>query len=430
MRDSEEKDYPRWVGDISFDPELDNVDFRICHGEENIMQYFNFVQGFQYKREKKAIYEIFKNKIETFPDKSATGLIRIRFIVNCSGLTGRFRVLSCDENYKEKKFSDRVINQLLKVTKSLQGWQVLSLDGQPRDYYQYLIFKILSKSCHKQKLLINLLDYNCFIMARFRIKTQFNCEQYKLKGDNLRYQACMKAEGIKKHYQFSKEYQQILDEVIDIDPSFDFAYRRKSVAYLKSGDFITWKILIDKAVGLNPKEHLGARAWCRYSWFRDYLGTIDDIKILRKHLTSDIGYTTNGLYHLEFVNALCYKATGNIDRAYSLMSSLIKKENYRIRKYDYYHFGIINFQKEKYKQAVKYFLLQKEIRDISELDYYLSLSYLETGDSKLALHHIDLAIKKYQSQIIIREDYNHNIDKVFYSDILRLKQNVQNEYKE
>src|SRR5690606_11486794 len=130
------------------------------------------------------------------------------------------------------------------------------------------------------------------------LTAQPNCEVYKFSGDTLKYKACKKAMEVSGHYQFSKEYQTILDEAIKIDPTFDYAYWAKSIAYLKSGDFITWKTLIDKAVELNANEHLGYRGWCRYQFFRDYKGAIADIEKLDSLVTYDIGQSQNGTYHL------------------------------------------------------------------------------------------------------------------------------------
>ena len=62
--------------------------------------------------------------------------------------------------------------------------------------------------------------------------------------------ACIEAEKTEKLYQFQREFQETLDNSIKICPNFAYAYREKSTAYLKSGDFLTWKKLIDKAVDL------------------------------------------------------------------------------------------------------------------------------------------------------------------------------------
>jgi len=69
-------------------------------------------------------------------------LIRIRFIVNCAGDTGRFRILGMDKDYKQKEFSPSITDQILSITKSLTGWKTKTSNGETYDYYQYLIFKI------------------------------------------------------------------------------------------------------------------------------------------------------------------------------------------------------------------------------------------------------------------------------------------------
>lgn len=142
---STEKDkaqtYSRWVGDIAHDPEMDDEHFQPCHGDDLIFQYFNMRQGLQFEGEKIAIERYFaKNYQPVETDQS--GWVRVRFIVNCEGETGRFRVLESDENYKERPFDKRISDQLLKLSKNLNGWKIQSKDNQPIDYYQYLLFKI------------------------------------------------------------------------------------------------------------------------------------------------------------------------------------------------------------------------------------------------------------------------------------------------
>ena len=114
-----------------------------------------------------------------------------------------------------------------------------------------------------------------FLLFSFSsVIAQPNCEAFRYYGDTLKYLACNKAMEITGHYQFSREYQSILDEALAIDSTFDYAYWAKSIAYLKSGDFITWKELIDQAVKYKPESYLGYRGWCRYQFFRDYDGAI------------------------------------------------------------------------------------------------------------------------------------------------------------
>ena len=69
--------------------------------------------------------------------------------------------------------------------------------------------------------------------------SQPNCNAYLYKGDTLQYKACIEAEKTEKLYQFQREFQETLDNSIKICPNFAYAYREKSTAYLKSGDFLT-----------------------------------------------------------------------------------------------------------------------------------------------------------------------------------------------
>ena len=133
--------YPKIVGDIIFDPVTDKPGFEICN-EKNIFQYFNTGGGLQYEGEKIAIEKVFKEKYKSQHVKKESGMIRIRFIVNCKGETDRFRIIASDDNYNEKIFDPSITNQLLAITKMLNGWKTKTYNGNKIDYYQYLIFKI------------------------------------------------------------------------------------------------------------------------------------------------------------------------------------------------------------------------------------------------------------------------------------------------
>ena len=128
------------VGDIVPDPTLDGT-YEVC-SENNIMQYHNLNPEMLYEGEKYAILEEFKAKYYKSNITSQSGLIRIRFVVNCKGQTGRFRMISSDFDYNKIKFDTAITAQILTITKNLKGWKVLSEEGSPKDYYQYLIFKI------------------------------------------------------------------------------------------------------------------------------------------------------------------------------------------------------------------------------------------------------------------------------------------------
>lgn len=62
--------------------------------------------------------------------------------MNCEGHSGRFRITQSDSDYKETKFDNTIVSQLLEITKAITAWEIIYNEDEPMDYYMYLIFKI------------------------------------------------------------------------------------------------------------------------------------------------------------------------------------------------------------------------------------------------------------------------------------------------
>lgn len=133
--------YPNQVGDIVFDKNIDNPDFKRCMDKDYGIQYYNDSEGFQYKGEKIAIIRELE-KLNLSSSKKINGYVTIRFVINCEGKTGLFRVQQMNENYLEEDFDKVFLSQLLNFTKSLNGWTPKESRGTKLDYYQYLTYKI------------------------------------------------------------------------------------------------------------------------------------------------------------------------------------------------------------------------------------------------------------------------------------------------
>ena len=137
------EEYLRHVGDIAFDPELDDPNFEVCN-EKSTQQYYAFSNGFQYKGEKTKIREEVHAAYTAPNDATQNGYITIRFMVNCKGQTGRFRVETMDRDFQPFQFKDESAAKLLKIVQSLKDWNIAYYEGKPFDYYQYFTFKINS----------------------------------------------------------------------------------------------------------------------------------------------------------------------------------------------------------------------------------------------------------------------------------------------
>jgi len=126
------------VGDIPFDPATDNPDFAICD-ESNVLPY-NTRYGMFFDGERYGVLKYFEENYTLLPVKGQTGYITIRFLVNCKGETDRFRVYEMDKEMNETEFDEEIVQNLLRLTKALNGWKTHV--PEPRDYYQYLLFKL------------------------------------------------------------------------------------------------------------------------------------------------------------------------------------------------------------------------------------------------------------------------------------------------
>jgi hypothetical protein len=82
----------------------------------------------------KSVYEKVKNN---------SGIVRIQFAVNCKGESGQFKIEVCDFNYKISTMHATIIEQLLFLTKALNGWLPAHNDkGEAINSHKFFAFKI------------------------------------------------------------------------------------------------------------------------------------------------------------------------------------------------------------------------------------------------------------------------------------------------
>lgn len=114
--------------------------FKICN-PGSITQYYR--SGTRYDKGYPEMRRFFAEHYQAPENgKGQNGYIRIRFVVNCEGETGRFDVLTCDFNYQPKVFAPEIQTQILELTKLLQGWRHQDFQGPIPDSFVILTFKM------------------------------------------------------------------------------------------------------------------------------------------------------------------------------------------------------------------------------------------------------------------------------------------------
>lgn len=261
-----------------------------------------------------------------------------------------------------------------------------------------------------QKYYLSLL----ILMMYTNLLSQVNCN---IIDDKNCKKSCETVKLASEHQGFSVS-QEAFDLAIKLCPKNDEAYLGKSIPYLKRGDFITWKRLIDKAVELNPRMNLGYRGWCRYQFLRDYKGAITDFETLEKIQPNGLGYSQNGNYHLEIVRGICYSAIGQKAKAISIIEKQINKKNYTIGIYDYYQLGVTYYDSNQFDKALENFEKQSKISDFAENIYFKAkVSKIRNKDF---LDLKKLALKSYDEGKFMKDSYTHHYNKIYRKQIVDL----------
>ncbi|MEJ0029443.1 MAG: hypothetical protein WDO15_03330 [Bacteroidota bacterium] len=129
------------VGEIPFDAKRDDPKFKMCNA--------NWVwQGYQLKTKMDEtpllVAREFKSQFQAKDEwKNESGLIRVRFLVNCNGQADRFRLLELDFDLNERKFSESLSAHVLNISKGIQ-WPSRRARQQTVDYYHHFSIRIVN----------------------------------------------------------------------------------------------------------------------------------------------------------------------------------------------------------------------------------------------------------------------------------------------
>lgn len=144
----DETKYTNHVGYIDPQEALFTENFELCESDD---KGNTFLLG-SYSSSDPAIYRgtkyTFRNYIldnyshEAFSD---TGLLNLRFHINCHGKTGNLIVNQLDTNYKKTNFHPELVAQLTELTMRNENWQVRAESDNTfskHNHYMYIIYKL------------------------------------------------------------------------------------------------------------------------------------------------------------------------------------------------------------------------------------------------------------------------------------------------
>jgi tetratricopeptide (TPR) repeat protein len=248
-------------------------------------------------------------------------------------------------------------------------------------------------------------QYNCSIYKDSSYARA--CRIYNYAGDSL--------------IQGSAKCEHWLDSAIATCPGFAPAWHEKSVPYLKRGDFVTWRRILDKAVDLDPRQFLAYRGWCRFEFLRDYAGAMEDLR--RFDTLSEFSHTSSndGDYELHLVMALCERELGDTGAAFHYFGVAMDADSTNAGLYGWLHLGVTRLGVRDYRGAIA--ALEHENRvyeQFADTWYWLGRVYLATGQRALAkkmfLHAMEL-MNDHSGRYHLHGPYCEKLDAIYASDI-------------
>ncbi|SFN55909.1 hypothetical protein SAMN05421738_11511 [Algoriella xinjiangensis] len=122
------------VGNINKRDIIDqNTAFEPCSSD--IYQYYNDKTG--YKTERFGIRNEISQSINNLNYPNFSGLINVRFVINCKNEIGYFRIKTTNQHYKNIEIPASLQKQIVAIIQQLKNW-----NGKNKDSYYQIYIKI------------------------------------------------------------------------------------------------------------------------------------------------------------------------------------------------------------------------------------------------------------------------------------------------
>jgi len=103
-----------------------------------------YLTGLDYKGGIYAIKQKYKSKYIPVIKGPNSGIVKIRFDVNCLGETGNFEFETYNLNYKSTTLNDSIVNQTLSIAKKLDDWiPGTNDDNENINSFKFIAIKII-----------------------------------------------------------------------------------------------------------------------------------------------------------------------------------------------------------------------------------------------------------------------------------------------
>jgi len=214
-------------------------------------------------------------------------------------------------------------------------------------------------------------------------------------------------------------FSQSLFEILKVqDPENDKIYFEQSVPFNKRGYYAKGFSLLDRAVELNPKIHLGYRGYMKLRFLRNYDAALKDFNRLDT-LTPNFVDAPWG-EDIDFLRGEAYFGLGDYEKAINHFKKSIENQGEDwVDNQTYVFLGLSAYKMGKLQEATNYH--QKALSQSQytvESHIALAKIYAEQDKMEIAKTHLKQARKYFNYK---RDDvYNEYLNEVYKSDLALL----------
>ncbi|MFL0082025.1 hypothetical protein V2647_10245 [Tenacibaculum maritimum] len=228
------------------------------------------------------------------------------------------------------------------------------------------------------------------------------------------------------HFQGVYFSQKMFDVLIFQDSNQEDVYFEKSIPYNKRGDYAKGFKLLNKAVEINPKMHLGYRGWLRLVKLKDYKGCINDLKRLDS-LTPDFVDAPWG-ENIHYLLGLAYKGLNINQLALIEFDKSIKseKDTSWVNPNVFLQKGIIYNKIKDYNNALINLNVCLSLNNYNSPEAYFhkGISFKKLNKTDSAKICFKKAEQLYNKGYKNSDIYNEVQDELYLSDILDELKNI------
>ena len=224
-----------------------------------------------------------------------------------------------------------------------------------------------------------------------------------------------------EHNQGQYLSQKTFDILIFQNPNYSNAYFEKSVAFNKRGEYEKGFELLNKAVELDPKLHLGYRGWIKLRKLKDYQGCINDLKKLDS-LTPNFVDAPWG-ENIHYLLGQSYKELKKYDLALKEFDKNLKteKDSSWVDPNLFLYKGIIYNKLKEYEKAIRNLdvCLGQNHNNSPEAYFHKGIAFKKLNNLDSAKICFKKSEELFNKGYKINDIYNEVQDELYFSDIIK-----------